>query len=492
MKILNAREGFACNSSSTHSIVFSDRRYTDRAIQDGDFGWQHFVASSADAKALWIALSLKQNLLHQMKMDEGTARLIVESIAGVWPESGYVDHQSLITFPRSWHGGSLNLDFARDFTKYVLSPGVVIYGGNDNEEETWAPSGERILYREVLPVDQCSTDNQRTWVARKDSSGYWTLFNRASGNKVRVAFDPGHLEVEAQKAAAPELVDLKITDFCTYDCPACYQGSTRDGKHASYGSVLVVLDALGEAEVFEVAIGGGEPTLHPNFQDLIEAANNRSIVPNFTTRDPRWFVRHPDVVHHIGSVAVSCDSCADVESVVKAIDQLPGRERDFLRRKTVVQHILGIADEWVVQGLLRRCHKEELPAVLLGYKTTHRGANHVPTTPKNGTWGDWLRSFISGGEEVPYRLGVDTVLAAEVKDFVSSRRVTEFEGQFSCFVDAVPDRPLMFASSFGKTDPIECDCSQKNWFVDGWKRVVAYKPESAYLYKKVLTVYNKS
>ena len=53
MKILNVREGFACNSSSTHSIVFTSRRPKDNDVESG-FNWNYFVASSQEAKMSWL------------------------------------------------------------------------------------------------------------------------------------------------------------------------------------------------------------------------------------------------------------------------------------------------------------------------------------------------------------------------------------------------------------------------------------------------------
>ena len=489
MKIINVREGFACNSSSTHSIILTNKPVHDDDA-NGDFGWNYFTAASAEAKTLWFAITVKHNLTHQLGMDEATAKLVVEHVCGVWPVDGYVDHQSMISLPRSWDGKSIDIEFAKDFMKYLLDPRVAIYGGNDNDDHDSPPSGDRVYYRSILPVDQGpDTTGYHQWVSRKDPGGYWSLFDRVSGNRVRVAFDPAKLAVEAQRAAAPELVDLKITDFCTYDCPTCYQGSTKQGKHAGEYRVYQVLDAMAAAKVFEVAIGGGEPTLHPKFNYIVQHARQKGVVPNFTTRDPKWFLRHRDIIPHIGGVAVSCDKRDDAEKVVEAIEELTQPERTALRQKTSIQHILGIVDQWEVESLFRYCRDNNIRLILLGYKNTHRGASGTPKTPKSGTWGDWLQKEINRQRDsiIPHQLGVDTVLADEVKDFVPDYRITKLEGQFSCYIDAVPELPQMFSSSFGSNGPLQLNTREDGWFVDGWKKLTSYKPESAYTYKKMLT-----
>jgi len=473
MKILNVREGFACNSSSTHSIVFTTKRARDSRDANGNFGWSHFTAASEEAKRLWMAITIRENL---HSADRELAELICKDVTGLSiPPGGDVDHQSLLNLPRTWNGDGIDLQFARDFMAYLLQPNAVIYGGNDNEETPPpGPKGERVYYRQALPVD----DTTRDWVARKDGSGYWTLFNRETGNRVRAAFDKkGSIVVEAERASAPELVDLKITDFCTYDCPACYQGSTREGKHAGKHDVRNVLDRLARLRVFEVAIGGGEPTLHPDFGDILRYARKVGVVPNFTTRDPKWFLRHMDSIADVGGVAVSCDSAGDVRNVLKALDRLPGEDSKRLREKTTIQHILGIADEYETENFLRVCKDEKLRVILLGYKTSHRGATSKPKVPRVGTWGGFIKRMID--DSTAYHLGVDTVLAVELKGLVPDWRLTVQEGQFSCYIDAVADE--MLASSFGTSDAIPL--GDKNSIAEAWQRISAYTPESAYRYK---------
>lgn len=78
-----------------------------------------------------------------------------------------------------------------------------------------------------------------------------------------------------------DLVPLKV---CTWDCPYCQVGATTDKTHLrrDYVPVAGVLDEFdhwmahdGQADVVTLA-GGGEPTLHLHFGDIIEAVGLRS------------------------------------------------------------------------------------------------------------------------------------------------------------------------------------------------------------------------
>lgn len=86
-------------------------------------------------------------------------------------------------------------------------------------------------------------------------------------------------------------VDLKITDFCPFNCPFCYQGSTLKGKNADWGYLLEVFDFLNGQNVFEVVLGGGEPTLHKHFSSILLELYKRKFTVGLTTKN-KYFYKH--------------------------------------------------------------------------------------------------------------------------------------------------------------------------------------------------------
>ncbi|TXI17763.1 MAG: radical SAM protein [Roseateles sp.] len=73
---------------------------------------------------------------------------------------------------------------------------------------------------------------------------------------------------------------IEISDHCNLRCPTCYAASGPERlTHRSLAEVTAMLDAIvaseGEADV--VQISGGEPTLHPQFFDILDAARARPI-----------------------------------------------------------------------------------------------------------------------------------------------------------------------------------------------------------------------
>jgi uncharacterized radical SAM superfamily Fe-S cluster-containing enzyme len=73
---------------------------------------------------------------------------------------------------------------------------------------------------------------------------------------------------------------VEITDHCNLRCPTCYAASGPERlTHRSMDEVRAMLDAViaseGEADV--VQLSGGEPTLHPQFFDVLAEARARPI-----------------------------------------------------------------------------------------------------------------------------------------------------------------------------------------------------------------------
>ena len=195
------------------------------------------------------------------------------------------------------------MEFVRDLNEFLMRNDVHILGGNDNQEDAFAEYHE----------DRVDWDLDRYYVddsPRSMKSGdWWTLYHPSSGGKVRFSFND---KAEGLvRSAGPELVDMKITDYCDAGCTFCYQDSTREGTHADYERVTRYFDYMKELGVFEVALGGGEPTLHPRFIDILKYSREVGIVPNFTTyRSPRvWGNALIDVVReYAGAFAISVSS----------------------------------------------------------------------------------------------------------------------------------------------------------------------------------------
>jgi MoaA/NifB/PqqE/SkfB family radical SAM enzyme len=114
---------------------------------------------------------------------------------------------------------------------------------------------------------------------------------------------------EGNDLRAPLVAHWAVTYRCNLHCPFCYSES---GPQRPLGlrpeTRRCLVERLAAWGVLEVALGGGEPTVLPDFGDLLAAIRAAGMVPNVTTNGT---VRSDAVVHalaeHAGVVHLSAD-----------------------------------------------------------------------------------------------------------------------------------------------------------------------------------------
>lgn len=455
LTVHNVRHGFATNSSSTHSIVYMRGQKLRDVAAQGGFGWGNFTLTDRADKRRYLAAQVYQSLCHTVGSDVALTVAEAWTGAALTPDKDmgieeYVDHQSVISFPSNFEGKGICREYVEDFARFLDRDDVAVLGGNDNSD------GHPDLERgdvESAGVRDGIADVYGAFVARKDPTGFWTLFNRSNGNKLRVSFGNGGFMEAPTKAAAPELVDVSITNWCNTGCDYCYRNSTTKGRHADKNTLASLAYALKELKVFEVALGGGETTAHPDFVSILDGFRWAGVVPNFTTKDLSWLRdkdRAAQILERCGAFAYSAESALAVEmfaEVWKAVGWKADGKCYPDVVKATIQHVVGTTDAEGFKALLLACNTHKLPVTLLGYKTVGRGLMYQPTVF------DWVGVVKELVKDKHLRIGIDTVLAdtgyQALKDAgVPEWCVTRHEGKFSAYIDAVEGK--MGPSSFCK------------------------------------------
>ncbi|MCC6524296.1 MAG: radical SAM protein [Polyangiaceae bacterium] len=107
---------------------------------------------------------------------------------------------------------------------------------------------------------------------------------------------------------APTLVDLQVTRRCTMGCPQCYAASEPEGAHMALPDAARVLGEVAAAGTCQLAIGGGEPLLHPDIVPILDLAHELGLVPNLTTTGLGLTPRVLDALaRSCGAVALSLE-----------------------------------------------------------------------------------------------------------------------------------------------------------------------------------------
>src|SRR6266481_879762 len=92
---------------------------------------------------------------------------------------------------------------------------------------------------------------------------------------------------------------VEINDHCNLTCPVCFaESSPERTKHLPLATVERMFDALvaSEGEPDLVQISGGEPTLHPEFFAILDAARARPIRHVMVNTNGIRIAREPDFV----------------------------------------------------------------------------------------------------------------------------------------------------------------------------------------------------
>ena len=470
MEIVQVRAGFATNSSSSHSLIYIPGGASDNAEADcdQDFGWEWFTLGSREAKARYAAQSFK-NILSDA--------ILIKHL-GVAPDpDGYINHESvgLLGWVRDEE------DLIKFVRLYLDNESIVITGGNDNEDRGPVPTGQS--------VPRYSSDNK--W---RDGDNFLVIYDPVTGNKTH--FAKGHYKIGDVPADFPELVDLKISDYCDLGCSFCYQNSTRRGKHGDLQVIKDVISKLSHLGTFEIAIGGGEPLQYPYLEEVIHHANACGVTANFTTKDYKTLSRRGDLLHYIGGVAVSVSTAEEVHEAAKYLADLTTAER----ARVSFQVPVGAQTYGQFVELIEAIASSSISRItLLGYKMVGRG-----TASKYHSFEDRLGDIFF--KQTPYRwnetrfytaavyprlsVGIDTQLAQKASAFIANlpsqvvdKVVMYKEGLHSCYIDAVKKQiaPSSYCSTelyqpliidqigdiFNEISSAACEESLRNHIVNG-------------------------
>lgn len=463
MKIFNIRLGFATNSSSSHSIILvkNPENYSSSGTDRDGYGWDNFTLKHKDEKLHYFASQLVSALGYGEEPTEEQKLLLKEITGYSYDEvkNSYVDHQSV------WHT-SLNINEKENLKNkadFLSNPNVIILGGNDNSDGH--PDYDANLETDIGSVK-----------IKKDGD-YTIWFNKENGSKIR--FSENQNALEYTKSNTPELVDVKLTDYCSFGCSECYQGSTTKGKHGLTKDIKKVIDALATMQTFEIAFGGGEPTQHPDFLEIINYCFTKGIIPNFTTRNIDFLLDEKNTLtlSQCGGIACSITDSKELDDLNNKIEKAIEKNYNLWRvkEKINIQHVVGTCSYEELKQLLLKSASYGFRVTLLSFKDDNRGIKfrknkklnvNIPVYDDNS----WIKAIKESiecisdlqklkeyGIEIPYdttiKIGIDTQLAERgnqqlQKELnVAKELFTLEEGKFSCYFDCVENE--LAKSSYG-------------------------------------------
>lgn len=441
MFLTQIRYGFATNSSSSHSVILADRPQSDNRVpEDFSYQWDEFILADEQSKRNYFFVSCRDTFLNTNDWDDFVALVrpdpeLLVQVPTWWRDGelenpGSIDHESAGLF-------SVNsLDAVRGVLKWLDQPCITILGGNDNTDYDFGISGAVF---EPWKLDRM--------IARHEARGT-VYFDPSDGTKIHLFEKP--INFDTYIASAPELVDIKLTDWCDLACKFCYQDSTRKGMHAPLNAVKAIIDDLARAGVFEVALGGGEPMSHPNFEEILDYCKLKNIVPNFTTRNYKALATEEFKTYadKCGSIGVSIATPNDVADLMQYDDKI-------VTHSCSLQIAMGAQtqDDFASMLALLEGTRSFQGVIMLGYKDTGRG--------HRAKGNRWYESGRIDGDDVikmfkdfqmarrrihkwgPFMsLSMDTEMVRSTESLLAKHGIRaelymKNEGRVSCYIDAV-------------------------------------------------------
>jgi hypothetical protein len=241
----------------------------------------------------------------------------------------------------------------------------------------------------------------------------------ADGTKHRRVFD---VSVPPE---FPEQMDMKVTDWCDAGCAWCHEGSTLRGKHGDVDAMLSLLKGLPPG--VEIAIGGGDPLSHPEFEKLVRGLSGAGLVPNVTVNG-RHIARHRDRL----------ETLAAERAIFGVGVSFHERFPDWSYPHLVDHVIAGIDDpEILLQSQGRKI-------LILGYKSWGRGSGY------KRKWSEQVKTRLNLWYRLlpliarNHHLSFDNLAIEQLKPRRIFRDPSEYdryymgrEGEYSLYVDGV-------------------------------------------------------
>jgi MoaA/NifB/PqqE/SkfB family radical SAM enzyme len=119
--------------------------------------------------------------------------------------------------------------------------------------------------------------------------------------------------------SAPLKVFFSITRQCHLDCPMCFaKGRSYQQPTLPAVAIKALIETLGRMGVLEIRLTGGEPTIHPDFFDLVEWCADAGINVSINTHgvySPRTLARLRE--GSVGDFHVSVDGPREIHEYLR-------------------------------------------------------------------------------------------------------------------------------------------------------------------------------
>jgi hypothetical protein len=261
-----------------------------------------------------------------------------------------------------------------------------------------------------------------------------TLASYENGNCLVELFEDGTKIVsyeEEPKYDFPNNLDIKITNYCDLGCKFCFESSTKAGVHGDLNVLFQKLSPLPSG--VEIAIGGGNPTAHPDLVDFLVRCKEKGWIVNITVNQGHLKPFWDDITSLIDKELVRGIGLSITSSNFSYVKRLKEKTQH------VIYHLIaGVHEPIVIDEILEF---DDFPKLLvLGYKKFGFGNDFYSkeVDEKIAQWRMYVSKYFEKGIVSFDNLGIEQL---KIKRFLTDEGWEKYffgeDFTFSFYIDAV-------------------------------------------------------
>jgi hypothetical protein len=284
------------------------------------------------------------------------------------------------------------------------------------------------------------------------------LYQYTNGNTNVSIYDDGTKVREydgVPQPVHPESMDVKITNMCDGACLWCHEKSLPDGDHADLNALLKKIQGLPAGA--EIAIGGGNPLMHPDLVPFLVALSKQGLVANMTINQ-----KHLEKSQDQLSSLIKEKLIYGVGISYSDPKYLPFVAPLMALTDNIVFHvIMGVNPVEVVEELNSFCGEQEKPCkiLILGYKDYGFGSRYLFLQNEKVEQNKlrWYRYLAQYFNENNLTISFDNLAITQLnlKRFFTEKAWEKFymgdDGIFTMYIDAVKQEFAMSSTSSKRT-----------------------------------------
>jgi 7,8-dihydro-6-hydroxymethylpterin dimethyltransferase len=160
---------------------------------------------------------------------------------------------------------------------------------------------------------------------------------------------------------------IEITGACDLNCPVCY-ASSGEGSFLSADTFARMLDFAIESEGGSLDIlqlSGGEPTMHPDLEALINLARSKDIKYVLLNTNGLNLIRHPALVEHLAAIPDRFEVYLQFDGLAEAsYQQLRGRRLAELKLEALEVLSRNRIPTTLVASIAAGINEQEIGAIV--------------------------------------------------------------------------------------------------------------------------------